>query len=416
MTRTTPTLPTSHGATGGALLVLGTGERDTHFPYLAAAARRRPVVLVSGGPLTWECAHLRDHAVADLDNLDALRSAVARLAAVQPIDGVMPLNEGAVVPAAQIAADLGLPGNSVSAATTCRDKAMTRALWAGHGVPSPVSVRVTALVTATTFARRIGYPVALKPAAHTGSGVVKVERRQDLPDAFTRTAHLAGGHGPQTGGVLIEEYVDGPEITVICVTENCSTTAVALARTVATPGPLLQREGHLMVGGDALLTDVGPIAEAALDALDVSYGISSVELRLTGDEPCVIKATMGPDRNLLGLLAQLATGIDLAEAAVDLALGTSPDLKPTLATAAMATRLEAGTTTELPSITRGEHDSRVWLERLTRTDAPRSATAGAVTATCPGRLVMTGADAAECRDRLAIAGNTLATWQAAQPG
>ncbi|MEY9956800.1 acetyl-CoA carboxylase biotin carboxylase subunit family protein [Streptacidiphilus sp. MAP5-52] len=386
-----------------ALLAIGTGNRDAHLPYLDAAARQRPVVLVTAKQPSWQLPHLHDHAVTDLDDLGALRAAVTDLATRHTFVGLTTWDEHALIPTAQIATDLGLPSNSLAAVTASRDTLMARTIWTGHGIPAPATIRVTRLTAATTYARRIGYPVVLKPAAHTpGVAGIKVDDDAHLRAAFRRAAQAAA-QGPDRNGVLIEQHRDGTVVTVLCVTEHRQATAVAVARTITRAESQFRATGHLVIGDDLLLDEIGPVAEQALETLGVTCGIGQVTIRLTVDGPHVVEATVAPDRHLLALLVQLATGIELPKVAVDLALGGGLSLEPSWTAAAAAVRLAPGTNAAPATAVSSKLGDPAWLKRLTWADASRSAAAGAVTTGGGDHFVVTGDDEAECLDRLSLA-------------
>ncbi|WAL74581.1 ATP-grasp domain-containing protein [Kitasatospora sp. YST-16] len=355
-----------HADDDTVLLVISMGNPAYRSYCLESAARRHRLVLVDSTTPTWQLAHIVDHEVADPHDLAALRGAVARLADRHTIAGVLTWDEYCLLPAAQIATDLALPGQSSATAAACRNKAAARAVWAAEGVPSAQSIRATSLVTASTAARRIGYPVVLKPAAHAASiGVIKVERAEDLPTAFAYTCDHAGDQGEEGSGVLVEEYLDGPEISVECVTVHGITTPVAVTRKMLGPEPLFQEVGHTVRADDPLLAQVGPIAEAALDALGVNTGVSHVEMRLTAGGPRLIEVNARLGGDLIGRLVQLATGIDLPAVAADIAVGREPDLTPTRREAAGVRFLSpAASGTLQRAEARPELGAPDWLERL----------------------------------------------------
>ncbi|MFE2109758.1 acetyl-CoA carboxylase biotin carboxylase subunit family protein [Kitasatospora sp. NPDC059463] len=398
----------------GVLLVLGSGDQAFSSYCLTAAATRSPLVLVSDAEPTWQLPYLRDHEVADLGDLEELRWAVARIADRHKIKGVVTWDEHAVVPAAHIATDLAVPGQSSATATACRNKAASRAVWASEGVPSAQSIRVTSLVTATTAARRIGLPVVLKPAAHAdGIGVVKVDRLDELPTAFAYVNAHAETQGQEGNGILVEEYLEGPEIAVECVTSHGITTAVAVTRTELA-GAHFQAVGHVVAADDPLLAEVGPIAEAALDALGVNSGISHVEMRLTTAGPKLVEVNARIGGDLVAHLVHLATGIDLVAAAADIALGREPDLTPTRASAAGICLLyPAHSGTVRRAHPRPELGTPDWLERLVWELRPGQQALlppqGDLNAARLGHLVVTGTDAAQVHEHLAHAEGLLDT-------
>ncbi|WP_216902503.1 ATP-grasp domain-containing protein [Nocardia alni] len=308
------------------ILVVGARDKFTREFCLEWASRDYRIVLVDT-EVTWQHSLIIDHELADIRDPIAVRAAGRALAARHRITGVLTWDEYALVPAAALAADLCCPGNTVQAMTACRDKATSRELFLDAGVPSAESVRVTTRETAAVVAARIGYPVVLKPSAHGGSiGVIRVDEPAELPAAWVFTAEGAGGQGPEGIGVLVEEYLDGPEISVECVTVDGRTTALAVTRKEVGFAPYFEETGHSVTADDPLLPQVGPIAAAAVRALGVTQGVQHVELRLTVSGPRIIEVNARIGGDMIGELVRLATGLDLVRIAADVARGVRPRL------------------------------------------------------------------------------------------
>ncbi|MFF4363449.1 ATP-grasp domain-containing protein [Streptomyces sp. NPDC001604] len=296
---------------------------------LENVAAHYDVVLISGAEPTWEKELLLDYAVADPTNLAALVTAGRALAERYELAGVVTWTEWYLVPVARLARQLGLPTTAPEALQGCRNKHTSRSLFARHGVPSAVSVNVRTEREATDAAALIGYPVVLKPAAHAASmGVIRVDSADDLPAAYALAARTAG-HGVESTQVLVEEYLDGPEVSVECVTHRGQTTVVAVTRKTVGMRPFFEELAHVVDANDPLLATVAPVAVAALDAVGITDGVSHVELRIVNGHPRLIEVNARIAGDMIGHLVHLATGVDLARAAADIACGRTPDLTPT---------------------------------------------------------------------------------------
>lgn len=314
----------SDAAIPPTILVVGARDQFTREFCLEWAARDYRIALVDA-EVTWQRPLIIDHELADIRDPLAVRAAGRALAARHRIVGVLTWDEYALVPAAALAADLRCPGNTVRAMTACRDKATSRGLFLDGAVPSAESVRVTTRETAAVVAARIGYPVVLKPSAHGGSiGVIRVDGPAELPAGWAFAAEGAGGQGPEGRGVLVEEYLDGPEISVECATVDGVTTALAVTRKEVGFAPYFEETGHSVTAGDPLLPQVGPIAAAAVRALGVTHGIQHVELRLTASGPRIIEVNARIGGDMIAELVRLATGLDLVRIAADVARGVAP--------------------------------------------------------------------------------------------
>ncbi|MFD4475836.1 acetyl-CoA carboxylase biotin carboxylase subunit family protein [Streptomyces sp. NPDC058471] len=312
------------------LLVIGCGPRPMRSYLLEQTAAHYPLLLINDTPLTWQKPYVIDHEVADLSDPIAVNAAAASLAVRWPIAGVVTWDEYYLMTVARLAQSLGgRPGNSLAAIVSARDKAISRQRFAAAGVPSAASTWVHTMDAAASAAERVDYPVVLKPAAHAdGIGVVRVSTITDLPTAWSIASAGAAHQGPEGDGVLVEEYLDGPEVSVETVTHRGVTSAVAVTRTSVGFDPYFMETEHSVTADDPLLCEVSPVAAAALEAVGITHGVSHVEIRLTEDGPKVIEVNARLGGDLIGELVRLATGISLPLASAALACGEIPDLRP----------------------------------------------------------------------------------------
>ncbi|MEV3857608.1 ATP-grasp domain-containing protein [Streptomyces sp. NPDC050095] len=316
--------------TDRVVLVVAPGDAVFRRDCLEQVSAAYRTVVITPGPVTWEKHLVVDHAIADPADEAALFKAADALARRHRVIGVLTWNEWHLVPTARLAAHLGLPGNTPEAMRTCRNKALARAAFARHQVPSAAAVAVTTVREAQRAARAIGYPVVLKPAAQAASsGVIRATSEQHLADAYAFAAAATGRHARDDGTVLVEEYLDGDEVSVECVTHRGRTQAVAVTRKSLGPAPYFEEIGHLVDAADPLLAQVAPVAEAAVQALGITTGVQHVELRLTPTGPRLIEVNGRIGGDLISRLVREATGLDLPRIAADLALGKTPDLTAT---------------------------------------------------------------------------------------
>lgn len=315
--------------TSPVLIVIG-GTNPVFRGYcLEQAAAGYPIALIDTKPPTWQQHLVVDHEVADTHDPAAVVTAGLALAERRTIAGVGTWDEYCLVPTAQLTARLGLPGNSVESMNASRNKAASRRLFAQHNVPSATSTRVDTLEEATTAASRTGFPVVLKPASHAASiGVIRADRPEDLPAVWQFAAAGAGEQGPEGRGVLVEEYLVGPEISVECVTVGGLTTAVAVTRKEVGFAPYFEETGHTVTAGDPLLPRVAPTAAKAVRALGITDGVQHVEMRLTASGPRIVEVNSRIGGDLIGTLVRLAIGLDLPRIAADIACGNDPVLTP----------------------------------------------------------------------------------------
>lgn len=307
------------------LLLVGSGRHGR--PYLTAAARRGARIALLDNPTTLASERTRALLRPDDDTYPVVGDDVAdwvgaahRALADGPVDGVVAFAENHVVAAAIVAEELGCPGPGVRAAVVSRDKALQRVLFARHGIPQPASALVRGADEAARQAHG-RYPVVVKPRDGSGSAGV---RRLAGPEDLARWLDL-----PDRPEVfLVEEYVDGPELSVECVLRRGDLVLCEPTRKVTTPPPYFVEVGHRVPAGVApdTLAALAATATRVARALGVRDGLLHLEVRLRDDVPHVMEvAVRTPGDHILELHA-LAHGTDLFDAAVAVALGA--DLAP----------------------------------------------------------------------------------------
>lgn len=313
------------------IIVGGCASREYRGFCLESAAAAYPLALIDTEPPTWHKAHIVDHELATGSSTEAVVAAGLRLAARHRVAGVLTWDEYRLVQASALAAGLGLPGSPVTAMLAARDKGTSRRLFRQHGVPSATSTRVRTLAEAALASEQTGFPVVLKPAAACASfGVVRADNAQELAHHWSFVAGAAGDQPGEGEGILVEEYIDGPEVSVECVTQHGVTTVAAVTRKQVGLAPYFEEVGHTVTAGDPLMPTVAPVAAQAIAALGITDGVQCVEIRLTASGPRIIEVNGRLGGDLIGRLVFLATGVDLTRVAADIACGLPADLTRTV--------------------------------------------------------------------------------------
>lgn len=300
----------------------GTGQL---FVERAAALGLRPV-LATADPTRYPFASWPnvEVVVADTSDPDQIWSrymnALGR--AFQP-RGIWSSSEYYLPVSARLAGMLGLPGPDAGAVTACRDKAHQRRALAAADLAGPASALVLTTDQAERFAEKIGLPVVVKPRA--GSGSIGVRLCHSLEEVTGQAGRLLSekynDRGLATdGGVLVEEFLDGPEYSV----EIVGGQTVGVVRKHLGPQPTFVEVGHdypaPLPGNlqDLLVRE----AVAAVHALGLGWGPVHVELRLVrAEQPVVIEVNPRLAGGFIPELIRHATGQDLVEEVIRLACG-----------------------------------------------------------------------------------------------
>ncbi|MFE2878350.1 ATP-grasp domain-containing protein [Streptomyces roseus] len=316
------------------LVVVGSGGRPyREYSFRSLHTEYALSAVLSAEP-TWQRAYLDSYVVADLSDPVAIADAVLTLAGADstPV-AVMTWDETAVEATAEAAAKLGLPQLSPEAARHCRDKYATRTLMADAGLAAVRHRLVTTADEAVAAAAEFGWPVVLKPRALAGSiGVTRADDETQVRAAFALAAGAAFATLPTGHGILVEEYLDGPEISVDSAVHEGEVHVVHIARKRLGFAPYFEEVGHLVAASydEPWEEGVRELVAGAHRVLGVTTGVTHAEVRLTSRGPRLIELNARLGGDLIPFISAFATGIDLVRVAAELSFGRLPDLTPTL--------------------------------------------------------------------------------------
>jgi carnosine synthase len=159
----------------------------------------------------------------DLNNDEQVRRAVD---STGPFDGVVTFIEFGLLPAAQLAKQLGLVGNDPEVVRIGRDKELTRRRSLECGVTGPRFYRISREADTESAARAVGFPAVLKPVGGlTAIEVHRVRGAAELASQYRATQHRLRSNTHANPGILkavadggldmiLEEYLDGREFDV----------------------------------------------------------------------------------------------------------------------------------------------------------------------------------------------------------
>jgi biotin carboxylase len=321
------------------VLVIGSGSQKYREYLLRGAAERHPLWLIDTAEPTWQAAYIKGSTVIPwldsrrlIPDSERIIEAAEALSGEHRITGVLTYDEVIVMTAARIAELLRLPGLTVAGANRCRNKQLTRELLTGSGLCQPAFALATTLTEARAAAKAIGYPVVLKPRGMGASiGVVRADSAAGIEAAFGIAEHASHQGAPAyEGGVLVEELLTGPEISIDGAVADGEYRPFFLARKRVGLPPSFEEIGHVLDAADELLTsdDLHLMLSRAHHALGLETGITHTEVLLTGRGPAIVEVNARFGGDLIPYLGLLATGIDPGALAMDLVTGGRPSLAP----------------------------------------------------------------------------------------
>jgi biotin carboxylase len=230
---------------------------------------------------------------------------------IEPVAVATMGSDQAVLPTAQLAARLGLPGLPVETARTVADKRRMRAAFERGKVRCPKGRAATSFEEAEQAFHQLGAPVVVKPVDGSAQrGVTEVRGEGELAPAVDRA--LAAS---RAGAAVLEQYLDGDEYTVNgFLLEREYFPMSVTRRLLHPPPPLGVCIAHRYPSG---LPNEQPLFELAREAslgVGLETGPSYVQVRLRDGQPWAIEvgARLGGGKD--AELAKLVTGFDAIRA------------------------------------------------------------------------------------------------------
>lgn len=277
----------------------------------------------------------RNVITANTNDAETLAPQVERLHSVLGFDGVITSCDYYLPVVARTAARLGLPGPAPEAIENACRKDATRRVLAEAGVPGPRFGVHEEWADIARCARDIGYPLVVKPVdLCAGMLVRRVDDEAQLAAAVKALADFpVNARGQQrASAVLLEELLDGPEVSVESVSHAGVVHVVGVTDKSIGGEPAFVETGHMFPAALSA-TDRAAVERTAIDAitaLGLTDGVvAHTEIKVTSAGPRVVEVNPRPAGNRITELLRHVTGIDLAAAFVDVGLGRSPDLRRT---------------------------------------------------------------------------------------
>lgn len=243
-------------------------------------------------------------------------------------DGIMTLATDMPMRSIAAACDrLGLPGITFDTAIKSTDKGEMIKCFEANGVEHPWYFILSEPNELERVIGQIQFPCISKPTDNSGSrGVMLIHSEEELRDAVAYSSQNG-----RSGGVIVEEYMKGPEVSVEIITTDGEPHVLNVTDKLTTGAPHFVEMGHSQPSRLAE-NDVAKICDLAcraVRAVGIKNGPAHVEIMLTEEGPKMVElgARMGGDC-ITTHLVPLSTGVDMIEATIRIACGEQPDITP----------------------------------------------------------------------------------------
>ncbi|WP_186646207.1 ATP-grasp domain-containing protein [Fluviispira vulneris] len=312
------------------LSLTGAGEKTIEY----AKSVGYKVTLITKNKNLNQYDFLKDISIIDCNTNDhhELIKTLTCLNQINPIDGITTTNDFYVPEAALAASEFNCISMGYKSALSARNKYLTRVIL-NEKCPelNPAFTLAVDINDAIPFVDKVGFPIITKPQnANDSIFVVKISDHKDLQkyfEEFKKFEYLSSGQ-KISKEILLEKYIDGQEFSCETFQEyGGKRHLLGIMRKddfigIENKGEFVEQSASFPYISECNNFYFSQI-EKALDALSICCGVIHTEFRVDNNgfvkivevNPRIIGDMMGSH----GI--PLATGINTAQAIVDIALG-----------------------------------------------------------------------------------------------
>ena len=307
------------------------------------AAQRLAIDLSIASEVPSSLSHLHPVALPafDFSQPRNVIAAAREFVATTRLDGVVAVDDQSVLPAALVAAALGLRHHPPDAVRAALNKYLGRERMRLAGLDIP-RFRTVALDSdprkvAQELLRDVGYPLVLKPLAMSASrGVVRIDSPADFPTAFARLVQLVRDFPSKhdelaSSHILAETYVPGDEVAVEGIVDRAHLHLIAMFDKVdRLEGPYFPETMYVTPSrlAQSRQTRIDEVTRQTVAAMGLDDGPVHVELRIDGSRVVPIEAHARSIGGLCSRVLHFAGERTLEELIILHALGLLGEIPP----------------------------------------------------------------------------------------
>ena len=245
-----------------------------------------------------------------------------------PISAVLTVGTDASMTVAAVANALNLPGIKYEDAEAATNKIKMRVRFREHNVPSPNFIPVWSLKDAKKACKALSFPVVIKPSDNMGGrGVMRIDNNNEIADAF----QFAKNASP-SGELIIEENMEGPELSIDAIIYNGEITFTGIADRIIEYPPYFVETGHNMPSAMPadVIKNACDVMKQGIKALGINIGAAKGDIKITETGAMIGELAARLSGGFMSTHTfPLSSGVDLMKAAVEVALGHEPgNLEP----------------------------------------------------------------------------------------
>lgn len=249
--------------------------------------------------------------------------AVRTLAKEKKVDFVITVCADQVLQVmAQVSEDLGLPCYiDFKTAEKVSKKSFMKKVFAENEIPTSKFVILDELDEQKI--KGLEFPLIVKPVdAYSSRGVCKVSCVKELETAFQKAKKIS-----RAGDVIVEEFVEGDEITVDIYVEDGKANVLCLSKLdkIGEDGKFVINRSHIpAVLSEEKKEQIALAAQKIADAFNLKNSPMLIQLISNDEKISVVEFCARTGGGIKFLMIKKHSGFDVVKAVVDLTLGEKP--------------------------------------------------------------------------------------------
>lgn len=237
-----------------------------------------------------------------------------------PIHGVFTVGTDALKTVAAVANALNLLGIRYEVAEMSTNKIKMRERLKQKSIPVPNFKGIWTLKEAKDAIDELGLPLVIKPSDNMGArGVRKISVKDELISAFYDAKNAS-----VSGEVIIEEFMDGPELSIDALIYNGEVVIAGIADRTIEMEPYFVETGHIIPSNlpKRDIENACQIIKDGIKALGIDFGAAKGDIKITNKGPKIGELAARLSGGFMSAYTfPLASGVNLIKAALKLSLG-----------------------------------------------------------------------------------------------
>lgn len=231
----------------------------------------------------------------------------------------------ALLTVAKVSEDLGLPCYiDYQTGLNVTNKQYMKKMFRQFNVPSAKYAVMDTLEWSEL--QDMAYPLVVKPVdCNSSKGVVQVHNDEELKIAFDKAVEYS-----RTNTAIIEEFIDGLELTVDVYVENGKASVLAVSNSEKIKDSekfVIFRTKYPVISSQVIEDKVTAVAQGIADAFEIKNSPMLIQMILRDGDVYVLEFSARTGGGVKYQLIQRVCGFDVIKAVVDLTMGQFPHLE-----------------------------------------------------------------------------------------